>query len=80
MKLESPYSERYSFENDPAHLAETERTFEDALIYMVNIFAGRDPPWYPGNPLAKIASVIATTSGIIFIPFLVARSVELPPG
>ena len=32
---------------------------------------------YPGNPQAKIASVIATTSGIIFIPFLVARSVEL---
>ena len=22
-----------------------ERSFEDALIYMVNIFAGRDPPW-----------------------------------
>ena len=54
-----------------------ERTFEDALIYMVNIFAGRDPPWYPLNPQAKIASVLATTSGIIFIPFLVARSVEL---
>ena len=34
-------------------------------------------PRYPGNPQAKIASVIATTSGIIFIPFLVARSVEL---
>ena len=44
---------------------------------MVNIFAGRDPPWYPLNPQAKIASVVATTSGIIFIPFLVARSVEL---
>lgn len=68
----------YSFENDPSvNLEATERSFEDALIYMVNIFAGRDPPWYPGNPQAKIASVIATTSGIIFIPFLVARSVEL---
>lgn len=69
----------YSFENDPSFvsLEATERSFEDALIYMVNIFAGRDPPWYPGNPQAKIASVIATTSGIIFIPFLVARSVEL---
>lgn len=68
----------YSFEHDPSlNLAKTERTFEDALIYMVNIFAGRDPPWYPGNPQAKIASVIATTSGIIFIPFLVGRSAEL---
>jgi len=65
----------YSFENPDVELAE--RTFEDSLIYMVNIFAGRDPPWYPLNPQAKIASVVATTSGIIFIPFLVARSVEL---
>ncbi|CAJ1359932.1 unnamed protein product [Effrenium voratum] len=67
----------YSFENPDTVLAAEERTFEDALIYMVNIFAGRDPPWYPMNPQAKIASVMATTSGIIFIPFLVARSVEL---
>jgi len=37
----------YSFENDPSvNLEATERSFEDALIYMVNIFAGRDPPWY----------------------------------
>ncbi|CAK9016350.1 unnamed protein product, partial [Durusdinium trenchii] len=67
----------YSFENHYNGVEDPERSFEDALIYMVNIFAGRDPPWYPGNPQAKIASVIATTSGIIFIPFLVARSVEL---
>ncbi|CAE7938439.1 ARF3, partial [Symbiodinium necroappetens] len=65
----------YAFENPDTDMEE--RTFEDALIYMVNIFAGRDPPWYPLNPQAKIASVVATTSGIIFIPFLVARSVEL---
>ncbi|CAE7640053.1 ARF1 [Symbiodinium pilosum] len=67
----------YAFENPDTNMEAAERTFEDALIYMVNIFAGRDPPWYPLNPQAKIASVVATTSGIIFIPFLVARSVEL---
>ncbi|CAE7562569.1 ARF1, partial [Symbiodinium microadriaticum] len=67
----------YAFENPDTDMEVAERTFEDALIYMVNIFAGRDPPWYPLNPQAKIASVVATTSGIIFIPFLVARSVEL---
>jgi len=65
----------FSFEN-PADQVRTERSFEDALVYMVSIFAGRDPPWYPANPKAKLASAVATCCGIIFIPFLVSRSVE----
>ena len=67
----------YAFENPDTDLEVTERTFEDALIYMVNIFTGRDPPWYPLNPQAKIASVVASLSAIIFIPFLVGRSMEV---
>ena len=67
----------YAFENPDTDLEVAERTFEDALIYMVNIFTGRDPPWYPLNPQAKIASVVASLSAIIFIPFLVGRSMEV---
>jgi len=66
----------FSFEN-PTELALRERSFEDALVYMVNIFAGRDPPWYPVRPQAKIASAVATCCAIIFIPFLISRTVEL---
>lgn len=66
----------FSFEN-PIDQKMSERSFEDALVYMVNIFAGRDPPWYPVQPQAKLASVIATCCGIIFIPFLVSRTVAI---
>ena len=30
-----------------------ERSFEDALIYMVNIFAGRDPPWFSSGAISN---------------------------
>jgi len=53
------------------------RSFEDALVYMVCIFAGRDPPWYPDKPQAKLTSAIATCCGVIFIPFLISRSLEV---
>jgi len=66
----------YQYET-PTDQVEMERTFEDALLYMVSIFAGRDPPWYPQTSEAKIASFMATGLGIIFIPFLISRSVEL---
>jgi len=66
----------FSYEN-PLDQEMTERSFEDALVYMVNIFAGRDPPWYPSNSKAKLASVAATICGLIFIPFLISRTVEI---
>lgn len=67
----------FSFENPNFQTESAERSFEDALIYMVNVFAGRDPPWYPEKPQAKIASVVATICAIIFVPFLISRTVEL---
>jgi hypothetical protein len=66
----------YQYET-PTDQLKMERSFEDSLLYMVNIFAGRDPPWYPQTSQAKIASFLATGLGIIFIPFLISRSVEL---
>jgi len=66
----------YQYES-PNDQLKMERSFEDSLLYMVNIFAGRDPPWYPQTSQAKIASFVATSLGILFIPFLISRSVEL---
>lgn len=56
---------------------EAGRSFEDAILYMVSIFAGRDPPWSPDKPLGKLVSAAATCLTIVFIPFLVSRFVEL---
>jgi len=71
----------FSFENPVDQITfqpeASARTFEDALVYMVNVFAGRDPPWYPEKPQSKLASVVATVCAIIFVPFLIARTVEL---
>ncbi|CAK0873428.1 unnamed protein product [Prorocentrum cordatum] len=53
------------------------RSFEDCLLYMVNLFAGRDLPWVPQQPLGKLVSAAATCLSIVFIPFLVSRTVEL---
>jgi len=66
----------YQYET-PTDQLKMERSFEDSLLYMVSIFAGRDPPWYPQTSQAKIASFVATGLGIIFIPFLISRSIEL---
>jgi len=66
----------FSYEN-PVDQQLQERSFEDSLVYMVNIFAGRDPPWYPVQPKAKLASVVATCAGIIFIPFLISRTIDI---
>jgi len=66
----------FSFEN-PVDQVTIVRSFEDSLVYMVCIFAGRDPPWYPEKPRAKLASAIATCCGVIFIPFLISRSLEV---
>lgn len=52
-------------------------SYEDAILYMVSIFAGRDPPWTPVQPLGKLVSAAATCLTIVFIPFLVSRFIEL---
>lgn len=66
----------YQFETTTDQLM-MDVSFEDSLLYMVNIFAGRDTYWYPQTSQAKIASFLATGVGIIFIPFLISRTVEL---
>lgn len=64
----------YESTGDPAASV---RSFEDAILYMVSVFAGRDPPWSPERPLGKLVSAAATCLTIVFIPFLVSRFVEL---
>lgn len=53
------------------------RTFDDAVLYMVNVFAGRDPPFYAQTPGGKQVTVAATLVGLLYVPFLISESVEV---
>lgn len=55
-------------------------SFEDSVLYMVNIFTGRGPSWTPERPEGKLVSAVATVLTFVFIPFLVAglRGIIMP--
>jgi len=64
----------YQYENA---LETPMRSFEDTVLYMVNVFAGRDPPFFAQTQEGKQVTVAATVAGTIFLPFLIAESVEV---
>eukprot|EP00929_Paragymnodinium_shiwhaense_P012384 TRINITY_DN11948_c0_g1_i2.p1 TRINITY_DN11948_c0_g1~~TRINITY_DN11948_c0_g1_i2.p1 ORF type:complete len:528 (-),score=117.34 TRINITY_DN11948_c0_g1_i2:16-1599(-) len=52
------------------------RSFDDTVLYMVNVFASRDLPFDPRTLAGKQATSAATLVSILFLPFLVSISVE----
>lgn len=70
----------FLYENPEDQNLHEYRPFEDCLLYMVSVFAGRDPPWSPVEPLGKLVSAAATCLTIVFIPFLVSRALQLFSG
>lgn len=57
-------------------------SFDDAVLYMVDIFAGRDVPFYAQTPGGKQVTAAATLVSILYVPFLISESVGvfLGPG
>eukprot|EP00929_Paragymnodinium_shiwhaense_P109990 TRINITY_DN76655_c0_g1_i1.p1 TRINITY_DN76655_c0_g1~~TRINITY_DN76655_c0_g1_i1.p1 ORF type:complete len:514 (+),score=40.18 TRINITY_DN76655_c0_g1_i1:49-1542(+) len=53
------------------------RSFDDTVLYMVDVFAGRQLPFEPRTSGGKQVTALSTLVGILFLPFLVSVAIEL---
>eukprot|EP00929_Paragymnodinium_shiwhaense_P061491 TRINITY_DN30714_c0_g1_i1.p1 TRINITY_DN30714_c0_g1~~TRINITY_DN30714_c0_g1_i1.p1 ORF type:complete len:534 (+),score=109.34 TRINITY_DN30714_c0_g1_i1:64-1665(+) len=52
------------------------RSFDDTVLYMVNVFASRQLPWDVRTQAGEQATSAATLVSILFLPFLVSISID----